>query len=148
MEGLIKVGYSTKDPELRAQELDHTGSPHSYIVEYEMLIEEPYRIEQAVHKLLSKFHEGKEWFRCTPEQAVVAIRQVVGDKQILENFKRADREKAEELRCKEEETRLEKEAKEAQEKQKTLIREKEQQIINEHYHDIRKYSFDKGPFAS
>jgi hypothetical protein len=38
MEGLIKVGHSTKDPELRAQELDHTGSPHPYIVEYEMLI--------------------------------------------------------------------------------------------------------------
>ncbi|MEK6725095.1 MAG: GIY-YIG nuclease family protein [Deltaproteobacteria bacterium] len=90
MEGIIKVGHSTKDPELRAQELNHTGSPHPYTVEYEMLIEEPYRVEQAAHKVLSEFHEGKEWFRCTPEQAVSAIRQVAGNKQILENFTRPE----------------------------------------------------------
>lgn len=122
MDGIIKVGHSTKDPELRAQELNHTGSPHPYVVEYEMLIEEPYRVEQAVHKVLYQFLEGKEWFRCTPEQAVAAIKQVAGDKQILENFKRTNRQKAEELRIE----------KEKQEKQKVLSEEKEQQIIDKH----------------
>jgi hypothetical protein len=28
MPGLVKVGYSMKDPEERAKELDHTGTPH------------------------------------------------------------------------------------------------------------------------
>ncbi|KFC76184.1 GIY-YIG nuclease family protein [Massilia sp. LC238] len=30
---LVKVGYSRKDPELRAAELNNTGAPHPYMVE-------------------------------------------------------------------------------------------------------------------
>lgn len=162
MDGILKVGHSTKDPELRAQELNHTGSPHPYEVEYEILVEEPYRVEQAVHKTLYKYREGKEWFRCTPEQAILAIKQVSGDKLILENFKLADRKKSEELlhkqvelQRKEKELRFEKESqerqrtisrekerleKEAQEKQIALVMEKEQQIINRHYKRIKNAS--------
>lgn len=133
MKGLIKVGHSTKDPELRAQELDHTGSPHPYMVEYEMLIQEPYRVEQAVHKVLSKFHEGKEWFRCTPEQAVAAIKQVAGDKQILENFKLADRERAIALRRQEEAAKqARKMEEEEQQKRKTEIEQQRKQIYDQY----------------
>ena len=53
MLGLVKVGYTTKDPELRADELNHTGSPYPYIVEYEVLIEDPYQVEQRVHRRLA-----------------------------------------------------------------------------------------------
>jgi len=35
MPGLVKVGYSMKDPELRAAELNNTGSPHPYVLETE-----------------------------------------------------------------------------------------------------------------
>jgi hypothetical protein len=35
MPGLVKVGYSRKDPELRAAELNSTGTPHPFVVEYE-----------------------------------------------------------------------------------------------------------------
>lgn len=97
MPGLVKIGYSTKDPELRADELDHTGVPHPYLVEYELLINEPYQIEQKTHKLLFAKREAKEWFRCTPEEAVVAIKQIAGDAPITETYKRADRTKAEAL---------------------------------------------------
>ena len=31
MPDLVKVGFSTKDPTLRASELNHTGSPHPYV---------------------------------------------------------------------------------------------------------------------
>jgi len=67
MPGLVKVGFSTKYPDMRAKELDHTGSPHPYQVEYEMLIEEPFHIEQKTHKRLSSKREGKEWFKCSIE---------------------------------------------------------------------------------
>lgn len=60
MPGLVKVGYSEKDPEERAKELDHTGAPYPYIVEYEILVEGPYEIEQRVHQILSRYLEGKE----------------------------------------------------------------------------------------
>ena len=67
MPGLVKVGYSMKDPEERAEELDHTGTPHPYVVEYDILIEgELYQVEQRIHHNLSCYLEGKEWFRCTP----------------------------------------------------------------------------------
>jgi hypothetical protein len=97
MPDLVKVGYSMTDPDLRAKELNHTGSPHPYLVEYELLIDEPRQVEQKTHKLLSAKHEGKEWFRCTPEEAVVAIRQIAGDRIITETnkYKRVERTKVE-----------------------------------------------------
>jgi len=97
MPGLVKVGFSTKDPELRAGELNHTGSPHPYLVEYDLLIDEPYQIEQKTHRLLSSKREAKEWFRCTPEEAVAAIKQIAGNGTITETYKRAERAKAEAL---------------------------------------------------
>lgn len=103
MPGLIKVGHSTKDPELRAQELNHTGAPHPYVVEYEMLIEDPFRVERQAHKALQDFRERKEWFRCSCEEAIVAIQSVAGCQIISETFKRANREQAEKRRKDQEE---------------------------------------------
>ena len=54
MPGLHKIGFSTKDPVLRAEELSHTGSPHPYTVVYDALVENARDIEQAVHRLLTK----------------------------------------------------------------------------------------------
>lgn len=97
MPGLVKVGYSSKDPELRAREFKHTNNPHPFLVEYELLIDEPYQIEQKTHRLLSAKRERKEWFKCTPEEAVAAIKQVAGNRAIAETYKRAERAKAEAL---------------------------------------------------
>lgn len=98
MPGLVKVGYSAKDPELRAEELNHTGSPHPYIVEYELLIEEPYHVEQRAHKYLHNVRAGKEWFKCSAEEAIATIQRSANGAAIVENFKRADREKADRIR--------------------------------------------------
>lgn len=62
MPGLVKVGFSSKDPDLRASELNHTGSPHPYIVDYEVLTEHPRDIEQRVHRKLSEYREGGSGF--------------------------------------------------------------------------------------
>lgn len=84
MPGLIKVGYSTKDPQLRAGELNHTGSPHPYSVEYDVLVTNPKDIESKTHSSLSKKREGKEWFRCSVEEAIETIRVVINGKAIVE----------------------------------------------------------------
>ena len=63
-----------------------------------MLIENPYGVEQLVHRALQRYREGKEWFRCSTEEAIAAIQQLCGSRGINEVFKRADREKAERLR--------------------------------------------------
>ena len=99
MPGLVKVGETGQDPELRAKELDTTGSAQPYVVEYEMLTEERYQIEQQTHKRLSAKRERdrKEWFRCSAEEAVAAIKQVAGTRYITETYKRVERDKAEAL---------------------------------------------------
>ncbi|MDP3007730.1 MAG: DUF1566 domain-containing protein [Methylococcales bacterium] len=85
MPNLLKVGFSTKDPELRAQELHTTGVPHRFVVEYDVLVNEPTDIEQAAHNLLKNYHENKEWFNCSIETAVMAIRQSAANNILLEN---------------------------------------------------------------
>jgi hypothetical protein len=87
MPNLVKVGYSTKDPGLRAKELYSTGVPHYYVVEYDALLNEPYEIEQKVHKLLKGCIENKEWFRCDVIKAVATIRQVAGGTIMHESIK-------------------------------------------------------------
>jgi hypothetical protein len=84
MPELVKVGYSTKDPELRAGELDNTGAPHAYVVEFDVLVENPRDVEQKAHAQLSAFHERKEWFRCPVSQAISAIKTVSGNSVLLE----------------------------------------------------------------
>ena len=98
MPGVVKIGFSLKDPELRASELNHTGAPHPYEVAYEALVEDPRDIEQRTHKALSDRSEGKEWFRLTVEEAVVAIQRNAGQKILAESYKSADRAKAESKR--------------------------------------------------
>lgn len=88
MPGLVKVGYTLKDPDLRAKELNHTGSPFPYIVEYDVLVHEPRDIEQAVHAFLVEFKEGKEWFRCSINDAISAIESVGGASLLFEKFKK------------------------------------------------------------
>ena len=90
MPGLVKVGYSTKDPAFRVEELAGTGLPHPFVVEFDVLVFEPRDVEQAVHARLTILHEAKEFYRVSVERAVDAIRAEVkesGRKIIAENFK-------------------------------------------------------------
>lgn len=85
MPGLHKVGFSTKDPVLRAEELGHTGAPHPYAVVYDALVENAYDVEQGVHRLLNDKREGKEWFRCSMDDAIEAIQKIAATI-LLERF--------------------------------------------------------------
>lgn len=100
MHGLVKVGYTTKDPRARAAELGNTGAPYPYVAEYGALVEAPAALEKDVHKYLSAVNlkEGKEWFRCSVEQAIAIIEEMAGS--ILNEF---TREAFEEERHKDEE---------------------------------------------
>ena len=145
MPGLVKVGYSTKDPELRAKELNHTGAPHPYVVDYELLIEDPYSIEQRTHGILSAKREAKEWFRCSSEEAVVAIKHAAGSSVVTETYKRVERARAEalhqqQLRDRETAERRQKTEKEIANRlavEESAIREKYKQQLS---------AFEPGPF--
>lgn len=125
MPGIVKVGYSMKDPDSRADELGHTGSPHPYLVDYDVLVDEPREVERAVHRQLRDKREGKEWFRCSIDEAVASVKSVVGERGLLERFKRVDRETAERL-VREQEAQRAIEAEHA--KRQTVIEEQRRQV--------------------
>ena len=82
MPGLLKIGFSTKDPALRVRELGGTGLPHDFEIAYDALVESPRDLEQLVHKRLIEYHEAKEFFRIDLEFAVDAIREVAETEEI------------------------------------------------------------------
>ena len=84
MSGLVKIGFSLKDPVIRARELNHTGAPHPYSVVYDALVHEPRELEQRLHIHLNHAKEGKEWFKLGPKVAVTAIRKLAKEL-LLEN---------------------------------------------------------------
>jgi len=94
MPGLVKIGYTDRDPEIRVAE-QHSGLPYSHNIEYEVLVDDAHSLEQRIHRKLADKHEAKEWFRSSVEEAIATIKNVVGDRSYVENFVRADLEKAE-----------------------------------------------------
>jgi len=141
MPGLVKIGYSSKDPDLRAAELNHTGAPFPYLVDYEALVHEPFSIEQRTHKALSHLHKGErykkgvgiEWFNCSVEEAISAIKIAAGDDLITEEYKCADRAKAEEMY-------LQKAIKDEEDKARELAETAlERQINNEESEILKSY---------
>lgn len=83
--GLVKIGFSTKVPSVRAKELTATGLPEPHVVEYEVLVENAYEVEQEVHRRLAEVHYKKEFFRCHASVAVATIRTVAGDTILYES---------------------------------------------------------------
>jgi hypothetical protein len=77
MPGLVKVGFSSKDPTSRVSELSGTGVPHPFELEYDALVVNPHEIEKLVHRRLAPYREAKEFFRTEPRVAVFVIRDVV-----------------------------------------------------------------------
>jgi hypothetical protein len=75
MPGLLKVGFSTRDPIFRAGELASTGIPLPFSVAYDILVDCPRELEKATHRRLVPYREGKEWFRCDLFIIVGAIRR-------------------------------------------------------------------------
>jgi T5orf172 domain len=92
MPDLVKVGFSTKDPNIRAGELGGTGVPHPYVVEYDALVNAPRDVEQKIHQALEDCRVdvstdtpvGKEWFRCSRNVAIVTIRELTEGTRITE----------------------------------------------------------------
>ncbi|MDD2723443.1 MAG: GIY-YIG nuclease family protein [Methylovulum sp.] len=101
---IVKIGHTTKQPEKRLKELEHAGAIPGYVVDYQAYTEKPYQLEQATHRSLKDLRVGNAWdkgnefFRCSPEEAIVAVKQAASDTDIkikYEEFKSADRAKAE-----------------------------------------------------
>jgi hypothetical protein len=80
--GLVKIGFSLKDPSLRVGELSATGVPRNFALAYEAMLAGPRDLEQAVHVALRSEHESKEFFRTSPGKAVRVIRTMARERGI------------------------------------------------------------------
>jgi len=74
LDGLVKIGFSMKDPSLRAKDsFDPAGLPNDFIVRYMAFVEAPREVEQKAHLLLSNEHYKKEWFKASVSRAFETI---------------------------------------------------------------------------
>jgi hypothetical protein len=65
-EGCYKVGVATIDPIERARQLSaSSGVPYPYTVCYQRLVEKPFQVEAALHRLLDSYrlNDSREFFR-------------------------------------------------------------------------------------
>ena len=147
--GLIKIGYTDRDPSVRVSE-QHSGLPFPHDLEYEILVENAYNVEQKIHKKLIEYNESKEWFKMDAEDAVSYIKEIVSDGILLENYYKADREVAERL----EYDRKRKETERRRKEEEQLRKEKEhksridefqirrEQIIKTYDDEVRSIKLD------
>lgn len=77
MPGLLKIGFTTKVPTERAAELNTTGVPSPFEVEYYCLIDEPAALEAAMHRDLasSRYTGEREFFCLSLAAAIQAVEQ-------------------------------------------------------------------------
>lgn len=78
MPNLVKVGKSDRDPEThRKYELETTGVPDSFNVEYSVFVDDHDNVERVVHKALSscRYKPNREFFECSIPTAINAIQQ-------------------------------------------------------------------------
>lgn len=77
-DGLLKIGKSTRTPEIREIELSaHEGVPEKMKLEYFVFFEgNPTDYENKAHEALRRFRYRKEWFRVELPVAISALREV------------------------------------------------------------------------
>ena len=81
MPNIVKIGFTYRKPEERAYELGrgNSGAPLPYKVKYCIFTDFPYKVEQKVHSKLRNKRVGKEWFKVSPEHAVMIIKEIAED---------------------------------------------------------------------
>jgi tetratricopeptide (TPR) repeat protein len=76
MEGFVKIGKTTTDPEIRAKELSSaTGVPTQFIVAYKAYFADCTEAESYIHTLLNekRLSNSKEFFRSSLPDAIQAV---------------------------------------------------------------------------
>ena len=84
---LLKIGKSARDPtEFRKQELESTGVPAPFVVEYYVLLEEFDDLELQVHQALAqrRKYSNREFFQIGLEEAVNLIKECAAGRILFE----------------------------------------------------------------
>lgn len=91
---LSRISFSVKQPATRVEELNRTKEGPPFVLEYEVIVDHPRHYKELACRELEAAgkHEWKEWFRCSPVEAAMIIRKVIGDGKIVaESLKRLEK---------------------------------------------------------
>ena len=119
--GLLKIGQTGRDPEIRRKALSSTGVPQEFVIEYQALSSDYEELEKKIHRKLSdvRLSKGKEFFKISVPEAINITRDEAGNtieyEKIFytspEELKKLKEERKKQLYIKEEEKRKKEEAK-------------------------------------
>ena len=126
-DGLIKIGRSSNDPIKRKEQLETTGVPEAFLIEYQALVIDHEASEKRIHRLLDYCRPNKkaEFFTCAIPEAILAIQS---NCQILyEEIRYKSPEEIDKLRRQKERQKFEAEAKQKKSDEEVLNQKKSQQ---------------------
>jgi len=125
-DGLLKIGKSDRHPRERKTELETTGVPHPFTLEYYVQVNDHHSLEMQVHRKLDKYRSSstREFFLISAPKAIDAIRELAEPAKSAETVLWKDPVEVErETRQREEKQHKIRESQEKKEKER-LIRER------------------------
>ena len=83
---LVKIGRTTKEPNIRAAELSSTGTPGRFIVAYSVLVDNCVEIESEMHSIFSKQRHtnDREFFDLDSPTAIDKLNEITKDRKVSE----------------------------------------------------------------
>ena len=81
--GPVKIGFTERRVRQRAEELNTTGVPGKFVVEFYAEVNQPSVVEREIHFTLSSHHESKEFFRLSVNQAVEKVKRFIFEEKVL-----------------------------------------------------------------
>ena len=80
--GLVKIGQTSKAPDIRRNDLNSTGVLEDFILEYRVLASDYLRLEKEIHQKLnnSRYRQDREFFEISVQEAISTIRKIAGER--------------------------------------------------------------------
>lgn len=77
-ENILKIGQTTRSPQIRAEELFSTGVPGKFIIFYQENVPDCKLAEKRIHEKLSKYRydERREFFVLPLQEAIFKVQEV------------------------------------------------------------------------
>ena len=78
MEGLVKIGRTSRTATMRAKDLQTTGVPKSFIVLWSEFVQDSDEVEETLHTMFadSRVNPRREFFKVEPRDAISALMEV------------------------------------------------------------------------
>ncbi len=84
--GLVRVGFSPRDPDLLADELATAEPGGTYVSAYDVLVKDAERMEESLSQVLGPKRESSGWVRMSVVEAAAWIRSIVVQRILYERF--------------------------------------------------------------